>query len=230
MITVIHGEDIAKSRRFFIEQKQQYNDVIFLNGQGITLTEIMQVFEGNGLFSEEKYVFIEDFFSKKKASKETDEIIKVINQNQSDAHIYIWESKDITAGQLKKFTAVSNHQFKIPQTLFSFLDAIKPGNGKILIQLFHQTLTDEDAQFLFVMLTRQFRLMLGVSESTENPIEEVKRMAPWQKGKIQKQAGLFSIHSLKESYERLFQMEYGMKTGKLSMSLEQVIDFFLLQL
>ncbi|HSW89052.1 MAG TPA: hypothetical protein VLG12_07860 [Candidatus Saccharimonadales bacterium] len=230
MITIIHGEDIAKSRKFFIEQRQQYTDTVSLNGQGLTLTEIMQVFEGNGLFSEEKYVFIEDFFSKKKASKEIDEIIKIINQHQADAHIYIWESKDVTPAQLKKFTTASNRQFKIPQTLFAFLDAVKPNNGKLLLQLFHQTLLDEDAQFLFVMLTRQFRLMLGVSDSGENPIEELKRMAPWQRGKLQKQAGLFTISQLKESYEKLFQIEYGMKTGNLTMSVEQSIDFFLLGL
>lgn len=230
MITIIHGEDIAKSRRFFIEQRHQYPDVISLNGQGLTLTEIMQVFEGDGLFTQEKYVFIEDFFGKKKASKETDEIIKIINLNQADAQIYIWESKDVTAAQLKKFTSAVSKQFKIPQTLFSFLDAIKPNNGKNLVQQFHQTLADEDAQFLFVMLIRQFRLMLGVISPTVNPIEEVKRMAPWQKGKLQKQAESFGTTALQQLYGSLFEIEYGMKTGNLSMSLEQTIDFFLLQL
>src|SRR5581483_6824055 len=124
MITIIHGEDVAKSRTFFIEQKQQYADAISLSGQGLTLTEIMQVFEGNSLFSEEKHVFIEDFFSKKKAGKETDAIIKVIIENQSDAHIYIWESKDLTAAHLKKFAGAVSRQFKLPQMLFTFLDAI----------------------------------------------------------------------------------------------------------
>lgn len=230
MITIIHGEDVAKSRMFFIEQKQQYTDAVSLSGQGLTLTEVMQIFEGNSLFSEEKHIFIEDFFSKKKASKETDEIIKVITENQSDAHIYVWESKDLTAAQLKKFTGAINRQFKLPQTLFAFLDAIKPGNGRQLVQLFHQSLQDQDVQFLFVMIIRQFRLLLALLHPTGIPIEEIKRMAPWQKGKLQKQAELFSTAFLQQQYSKLFQLEYGVKTGNLTMPLEQAIDFFLLEM
>lgn len=230
MITIIHGEDIAKSRMFFIEQKQQYSDAVSLQGQGLTIAEIMQVFEGNSLFSEEKHVFIEDFFSKKKASKETDAIITVINENRSDAHIYIWESKDLTAAQLKKFSGAIHRQFKLPQTLFAFLDAIKPGNGKLLVQLFHQTLQDQDVQFLFVMIIRQFRLLLALLHPTDIPIDEIKRMAPWQKGKLQKQATIFSTATLQKQYANLFELEYGVKTGSLTMPLEQAIDFFLLEM
>lgn len=230
MITIIHGEDIAKSRTFFIEQKQRLSDVVSLSGQGLTLTEIMQVLEGDGLFTQEKHVFIEDFFGKKKINKEIDAIIKVINENQADAKVYIWESKDLTAAQLKKFAHAEVRQFKIPQMLFAFLDAVKPENGKQLVQFFHQVIADEDAQFIFVMLIRQFRLMLGVLSPNINPIEEVKRMAPWQRGKVQKQAGLFGTAKLQQSYATLFQIESGMKTGTLPMSLEQTIDFFLLGL
>jgi hypothetical protein len=230
MITLIHGDDAAKSRKFFIDQKAQYTDAVLINGQNITLTEIMQIFEGDALFATEKYIFIEDFFGKKKVNKEIDGIIKVINDNQADAQIYIWESKNILPAQAKKFSNAGNKQFKIPQTMFAFLDAVKPNNGKVLLQSFHQTLVDQDAQFIFVMLIRQFRLMLGVFQQTENPIEEVKRMAPWQKGKLQKQAQLFTINKLKDLYQKLYQIEYGMKTGTLVLSLEQAIDFFLLEL
>src|SRR5579859_3190588 len=162
MITIIHGEDVAKSRTYFIEQKSQYKDAVSVNGQNITLTEIMQIFEGNELFTTEKHIFIEEFFSKRKKSKETDELIAVIKKNQQDATIFFWESKDATPAQLKQFTNAVTRQFKLPQTLFAFLDAVKPQNGKQLIQLFHQALAIEDTQFLFVMLIRQFRLMLAV--------------------------------------------------------------------
>lgn len=230
MIMLIHGDDVAKSRKFFMDQKSQYTDAVLINGQNTTLTEIMQIFEGDALFATEKYIFIEDFFGKKKVNKEIDSIIKVINENETDAKIYIWESKNLTPAQTKKFDKAASKQFKIPQTMFAFLDAVKPNNGKVLIQSFHQTLVDQDAQFIFVMLIRQFRLMLGVCEATENPIEEVKRMAPWQKGKLQQQAKLFSIDKLRELYQKLYQIEYGMKTGTLVLSLDQAIDFFLLEL
>lgn len=230
MITIIHGEDIAKSRKFFIEQKQSFTDVVSLSGQSLILTDIVQVFEGGGLFSEEKYVFIEDFFGKKKSGKETDEIIGVINQNQENAKIYLWESKDITASQLKKFPKALVSQFKLPQTLFVFLDAIKPNNGRQVVQLFHQTLVDQDVQFLFVMLIRQFRLLLALSDPIAEPINEIKRMSPWQKGKLQKQANLFPTAKLKEMYGKLYALEYGLKTGGLAMTLEQSLDFFLLGL
>lgn len=230
MITIIHGEDITKSRKHFIEQKNQYINRVNVDGATVTLTEIMQIFEGSELFASEKYIFLEDIFSKRKKNKETDQIIEVIKQHQGDSTIFFWESKNLTLAILKQWNNAIIKQFKLPQTMFSLLDALKPNNEKKLIQLFHQTLADEEVSFVFAMLIRQFRLLLSLSTASENRIEEIKRISPWQKSKLEKQIRFFSIDTLKAVYNKLFQIEYSIKTGTLNLSLEQAIDFFLLEL
>jgi hypothetical protein len=67
--------------------------------------------------------------------------------------------------------------------------------------------------------------MLGIEGA--NKIDEVKRMAPWQMGKMQKQSGMFGDSKLKENYQKLFEIDLGSKTGKIPYSIERSIDFFL---
>lgn len=230
MITIYHGEDNATSRADFIAQRSKLGNVVSLSGTNLTHTDILQNLAGNELFATEKYIFIEDFFAKKKPSKESDAIIEEINKSQQDATIFLWESKDLTSAQLKKFPKALIKQYKYPQTLFVFLDAIRPNNATVLLLQFHAATEHQDVIFLFAMLIRQFRLMLALKEPGTSPIEEIKRMSPWQKSKLEKQTRMFDLSSLTKHYQELYRLEYASKTGGLSMPLEHAIDFFLLHL
>lgn len=68
------------------------------------------------------------------------------------------------------------------------------------------------------------------SSGVDNPIDEIKRIAPWQKQKLQNQANSFEIGELKKLYNNLFEIEKDMKTGNLSTSLSSTIDFLLLEI
>ncbi len=83
---------------------------------------------------------------------------------------------------------------------------------------------------VFFMMIRQIRMLLGLIEPTADAIDEVKRMAPWQKSKLQQQADRFEIAELKSLYSKLFEIEKAMKTGNLSMTLPETIDFLLLDI
>jgi DNA polymerase III delta subunit len=98
----------------------------------------------------------------------------------------------------------------------------------MLIKLFHELKQNMEDELIFFMLIRQFRLMLG--QEGQDKIEEVKRMAPWQLGKLQKQARIFGVEKLKTAYQKLFEIDLGSKTGKIPYSLERSIDFFLADL
>ena len=111
------------------------------------------------------------------------------------------------------------------------MDSIKPGNGPQLVKLFHQTLETAEIEIIFFMLIRQLRLLLALSEKEETPesIDEIKKMAPWQKGKLHNQAAFFTQEQLLTLYQKLFVIEVGQKTGGLSSSLTSTIDFFLFE-
>ena len=60
-LTIIHGDDIAKSRNYFIELKSNYpNGQSFEDGD-IELTSLVQILEGGSFFSEEESIFVENF-------------------------------------------------------------------------------------------------------------------------------------------------------------------------
>lgn len=230
MIMIVHGDDITASRSYFIAQKEQSSDSVTLQGALMTLNDVIQAVEGQGLFSEGKHIFVEEFLTKRKAGKETNSIIAKLIENEKNNDIFLWESKDLTATQLKHFKDAVVKQFKITKTIFQFVDSIKPKNTKPILTLFHRTTKTEEVEYVFFMIVRQVRLLLALFDEGTESIDEVKRMAPWQKSKLQKQAKLFTIESLKNLYQKLFELDLAMKTGGLVMPLTESIDFLLLEI
>ncbi|MCL5438955.1 MAG: hypothetical protein M1268_03125 [Patescibacteria group bacterium] len=229
MITIIHGDDTSTSRNYFLSQKINFKNSISFSGEKLTLTELVQVFEGGELFSDDKNVFIEELFSKRKPSKELTDILIYLNKNKS-ANIFFWENKILTAKSLSWIKNAVVKEFKFPKTIFLFLDSIKPGNGKRLIELFHETLKTTEIEIIVFMIIRQLRLLLALHEKSSTNIEEVNKLQSWQKGKLEKQSKYFDLESLKKIYKRLFEIDLGNKTGNLNMPLIHAIDFFLLDL
>ncbi|MBI4097951.1 MAG: hypothetical protein HY426_02825, partial [Candidatus Levybacteria bacterium] len=158
-----------------------------------------------------------------------DEVSQFLKKNAKDIEIYFWEKKELTKKQLSQFgTEVVVKTFKIPKITFGFLDGLMPGSGKRNVELFHVALNGSSEELLFFMLIRQFRLLLAVS--SDAPIDEAKRLAPWQKSKLLSQAKLFTPKHLKKVYKNLHVIDLAQKTGGLTMPLRQTIDFFLLDI
>ncbi|HYK09056.1 MAG TPA: hypothetical protein VEW42_06175 [Candidatus Eisenbacteria bacterium] len=235
MITLIHGEDITASRNFYFDAKKKSVDAITLDGTAITLTDLQQALSGSDLFGVKKDIFIENLISKRKSIKDIEQFVDIITD--SNAETVLWESKELTPKQVGLFGKAAVRLFKIPSTIFAFLDGIRPNNGKQLIELFHKTLEDKDPEFVLFMLQRQIRTLLALSSSSEESesrsatfISELSRLAPWQKGKVEKQAGLFSTQQLLDVHDKLFQLELDMKTGGLTLPLAESIDMLLLSI
>ncbi|MCL5432949.1 MAG: hypothetical protein M1524_02425 [Patescibacteria group bacterium] len=226
MITIIHGDDTSTSRNYFLSQKIHCKNQISFSGEKLTLTDLIQIFEGGELFSDDKNIFIEEFFSKRKPGKELTGILEYLNKNKS-ANIFFWENKIITAKSLNSVKNPVVKEFKFPKTIFLFLDSIKPGNGKRLIELFHQTLMSTEIEIIVFMIIRQLRLLLALNEKSTFNIDEVNRLQSWQKGKLERQSKYFEIEHLKKTYKKIFEIDLGNKTGNLNMPLIHAIDFFL---
>lgn len=231
MITIIHGDDIVSSRNFFTQEKTK-----FPNHQTLTdsyaVSDIAQALE-RSLFGDETVIFIENLLTRKK-SKEKEDIIAYIAKQKSNNTIYLWEDAEIPQKTIQLFTHVQSRLFKLPKLLFTFLDTLSPKNGNKLVILFHKVIEQADADFVFAMIARQFRLLLSchpkLSEESSDTIDEVKRLAQWQISKLTKQRSFFTDAQLLSNYQKLLAIETSLKTGTLSLSLTQAIDFFLLDL
>ncbi len=228
MLLLIHGNDLATSRNFYFEEKNKLTDVILLDGDGLTLDTLFQNAENKSLFGSEQTILIENFFTKNKSiAIETKKIVEYINSNK-DLSIIFWESTELSKASQALLKNATVKTFSFPQILFTFLDNVKPNNSETLIKLFHELRQNMEPELIFFMLIRQFRIMFGIEGA--NKIDEVKRMAPWQAGKMQKQAKLFGEEKLKNTYQKLFEIDLGSKTGKIPYSIERSIDFFLADL
>lgn len=228
MLVILHGDDTAASRAYFITTKKKSTAPITLEADQVTLTDLTQILTSGGLFGEEKDVFIENLLTKRKKSAELGAILALLNENTS-ANVYLWEGKELEKKTIAQLKNAKPQLFKLPQSLFQFLDSIKPDNPGSL-KLFHQTLETVAPEMIFVMLIRQLRLLLAIIDKTSEPIEEIKRMAPWQAEKLSKQAKLFTIQDLKKNYLMLYDIDLAQKTGKLPRDLTAAIDFWLLEL
>ncbi len=227
MITLIHGDDIATSRNYLQKLRSEASGIVLLDGEKSNIEEIAQNISGTTLFGDAPTIIIENLLVGKKKKDLQDQIIAYLKSNK-DVKVIFWEDAVVSKTAYAKLPKVESHEFSLPKSLFSFLDNIYPNNAR-LIPLFHQALEGSEPEMLFFMMTRQIRLLLAVLEPSPDAIDEMKRLT-WQLPKLQKQARLFGKENLLKTHAKLFQIEKGMKTGGLTMSLTGTIDFFLLEL
>ena len=219
MVNIIHGDDTTSSREYLNKLSINFQRY---NAASLDLDELRQVLKGNSLFSSDQNILIENLFSKK--AKDVDEVIELINKSESN--IYIYDSKEIGVKNLKLFPKSDVNIFSLPKTIFNFLDGIYPNNQNI-VSLFNTALDSTDLEILVFMVIRQLRLMLALTTGAR--IEETQRLT-WQKSKLLRQADLFGLEKLKKTYSKIYEIDLNSKSGKLSMSLKESIDLFLLNL
>jgi len=226
MITVIHGDDVISSRNYFLEEKNKAKNPIVFDESNLSLENLVKSLEGGSLFGSENEIFIDTLFSGK--TKPAEEIIDYLENNSKNCDIYIWENQEIKRLSTTLKNSVSK-LFKLPQNLFTFLDSLKPGTERNVV-LYHEALQGISEEVLFYMIVRQFRLMLALLEKSKENIDEIKRLAPWQTGKLIRQAAIFGKEKLLKNYEQLVTLDLGYKSGGLAQTLSQNIDIFLLDL
>ena len=228
MITIVHGEDIASSRDYFFSEKQKSLNPLIVNEENLNIESLHQILEAKSLFFETKDIFIDNFFSSKTLPDEFKQILSLLKRTHPKFNIFIWEGNELSKSNLNQFADARIKPFKLPQNLFFFLDNMKPKNPQNLI-LFHKALETSPESLIFFMLIRQFRLLLALSDSSDS-IEEVKRLQPWQREKLERQVSLFSLSELKTIYNRLFEIDYKSKSGRLANTVSQAIDILLLDI
>ena len=227
MITLIHGDDSAKSREDFLKRKEKFPDLTILDGNTIDVTTLTQHLSSGGFFAENNTLFIENLFQKRK-DEEAGVFGELLQKYEKTQDIFLWEGKEVGKKIQTALGKPTPILFKLPQTLFAFLDATRPNNTKFLLNMYHQAVSTSEPEMIFFMLVRQFRLLMAIKSNAE--IDETKRMAPWQKGKMIKQAEGFSDEKLMDLYQKLYVIESGMKTGGNTLSLSDTIDIFLTEI
>ncbi len=142
-----------------------------------------------------------------------------------ETQIVIWSEKKLSATQIKtlgeSFPDLKVEEFKIDPVVWRFLEALRPGNQPIFMPLWQKYLLTDPPEVAFIMIVRQFRLMLNPNDST---------LASWMQRKITAQANTFGEARLKAIYKKLLDIDYAFKSGQSVVDFQTSLELFLLTL
>lgn len=243
MIYIYHGENALASRNAYYSQLQiskkrfPLAEAVNLNGEKITLTELTEALEANSLFGNQRIIQIEGLFSRRR-SKEKESLIQKLSsfanppvgeagatEDAQGLEILIYEPKQITPAVLKNIGGIKNcriSEFKLSNSLFQFLDGLRPENRIQSIKLFRNVIqTDAPELVNFMLIRRVTELLLAVGGNTKNLAGIYQE---WQKQKIIQQAKFWKEAQLREFHKRLLEIDEAIKTGSTPIDLATHLD------
>ncbi len=105
---------------------------------------------------------------------------------------------------------------EIETDIFKTIDAIALKNKKQALTLLHQHLEKGDSPlFLLSMIAFQFRNILSIKDLVEKGKSPVRSgLHPFVARKAYQQAQKFTLSELKKIYQKIFEVDYNIKTGQ----------------
>ncbi len=229
MLVIIHGDNVASSRRKLAELVCEYNDheKVVLDGRKLSLEELVLACESSSMLFTRKLVVIENLLGSPK-NKNKESILSYLNDEGENTNIIIWEDKKVDkrtfVSAIKKY---KEYAVMLPANLFKFLDSIGVDQRNLTVGMFHSLLATLEAEMIFSMLVRQWRnMIIAIDANKLNPAG----LASWQLGKLRAQARFFGNNKLISSYRTLLTIDYKIKSGLTPFSMRQLLDIFFLNL
>ncbi len=219
MIYFIHGSDIQTSYLRLQELITSFKDYRKVSIFKENIDMLYQTLFSQDLFETNKLVVVENLLSDKKINT------KDLKSLSPKIMVIFWEDQEISASRLKDFLNIAKiENFKLPQTLFYFLDSISPNSKNTLINM---TKLEKDQKGLSWHLeNRLFQLILAKLNLTQTEASQIlgKTIAPWQWQKITSQARIFELEKLKTLFSAVLKIETLVKTGVSSLTESTLIS------
>lgn len=223
MLYIYHGDGSGASRRLLSDavakDKANGHEIRTLEGDKLAPRDLESVLATASLFGEES-IFIENLLSRLK-SKDKDACIELVAGYDGPKNIYLWDKKEVTPANLKKFVSAKISNSKAPTEMFSFLESIEPGNVRNSLELLHKLVLETEDIIVFTMLARQVSYLIMMKSST-NP-----KFAPWQVNKLRAQSSLWTGARLEYFIKELTKIDLSIKTGMSKLSYTDHLDLLL---
>ena len=227
MFKIIIGDNVAASRNRLHEVVEKAKtdglEIISFNGAKITYSDIRKLLESGSLFGKNKLVVIENFLSSTK-SKEKEIILNFLTTKSFEHDLVLWEDNNLKSIPLK---GVEVEEFKVPQTIFRFLDLLTPDKTQEALAVLDILKKNEDSNIIFFMVIRQFRNLIIAKDLGS---EGLVGLTPWQKDKYLNLTQKFSKERLLQFYGKLLEIDYAQKTSNDLFSLSSRLDLLILNL
>lgn len=222
---ILHGENQVQSRKALSEVIRQAKkdgwEISRLDGETLDKSKLLTTVRSQALFSGGHLVVVENFFANNKSGK------KIVQEIPQDAATLVfWEgkalSKSATYGVEKNFDVL---EFKIPVSVFKFLDSLTPSNTRTALNLLQQAVKDNSAEFILLMIARQARLLiLGKLDP------KTLKAAPWQRSRIIEQAKKWDKDKLLTFHTQLLNLDRANKKSRLPENLSSSLDLLVASL
>lgn len=222
---ILHGENTVASRnklaQILSEAKTLGTEIIRLEAKKISQGELESVLGAADLFGTKKLVVLEELHSLPR-SKKKNELIS-LTASPTDHEIVLWEKRALTKTMAKQFPQADLQEFKMSNSLFSWLDSIgSPTSDEKKLTLLHEAIKKDSEYLCFIMLVRHIRLLLLAK--TGGKIKG----PPFMVSKYSKQSRAFSEEKLLELHTKLVEIDEKAKTSSLTLNLQSQLDLFTL--
>lgn len=229
MITLIHGDDIEKSRAYLNDLVNAFKDkeVRRIDGRSVDVTNLTTLLGSVSMLGRDQVVITENLLSSSlKKPTRLAAFLQILTHAPKQNNIIVWENRELTKSAVSKLgDEVKVSLFKVPVVLFQFLDAIAPSRVKLLIELYHKLRATQADELIFYLMTRRFRQLLLLRDGGR-----IEDLAPWQASRLTTQAKHFTLERLRQMYKQLLTLEYSLKSGRTPFSLDGLIEQFLMSL
>lgn len=218
-IVVIFEEEKPDQRlKFFKALQKNIKCQEFNCLQPATLKKwILQELEKNNAKADEDAIMLLMNFVKNDLWRMSNEINKLSNYKKG----FVIEKKDI---ELHVKPSIENDIFKT-------IEALAGKNKKLALNLLHKHLDEGEAPlYLLSMIIYQFRNLLIIKDLVEKqlPYQVIAKKSGLHPFVVQKTfyaCNQFSLNQLKKIYQKIFQIDFDIKTGKIEP--EMSLDMFL---
>ena len=223
---LLHGDDETSSRKrlnLLMEQaKKEGSEIHLLEGKDINLTDLSQIVNSTGFFNTTRTIVILELFSLSVSANKT-KILDFLKKNVKE-NIIVWEGSSVNGQTLKSFSGLKSEIFKTPVKIFNFVEQIRPNNQTTILKLYAEILdTGAAAEYLFIMIIRQIRLLI-IYKSTPTS----SSLNSWTIKNLLPQAKLFTLDELLHLHHRLYDIDKSIKTGTSPIPLyDHLLSFFL---
>ncbi len=217
MLTIILGEDTAKSRKYWLEKKElvnkEGNKVVMLSIDN--LKDILYNPQPTSLFFKKNIYFSENLLSK--YLKKEPKLILQLETFFKERELFMWEKvARWELKVLKKIKTAKIVEFKPSKTIFNLLDLLSPAKMRLFIKALSEFEGDEN--FIFKMVIRRVRDLIIAKEGGRLKVQQ------WQLVRFQSQARLWDKDKLIKYYKNLFKIEKSVRVAETPLSLRESLE------
>jgi hypothetical protein len=229
MLTIIHGENLIKSREKLFQLKQlAQNNSQQLNtllAKKINPQKLEESLLAKDLFGQEHCLIIEQLHSLPH-SKKRNGYLESIQQASQFLNIILWEKKSLTASNLKKFPKAKVFIYPMGKALWQLVDQLNPNPStkKRQLLLLKEAVEQDSAEFSLTMISKRISDLIAIK--TNSPV----KIHPFVKNKLQEQEQNFSLKQLLSFHQKLYELDHKLKHSHNLLSLANELDLLLITL